>query len=299
MPRCERPSPFSTVAPDSAPAAPDTRHDARDGSAEPAPARRWPRTIRSFGSGRFAGCFGVAVAAWSAVLCGPAAAEAQEWRYNLKLYGWVPALSATLGTPLGNVNVDQSMSDVLDQLDFALFGTFEAQRGRWSLIGDLAHSKLSQTETLLPPAPFGGVRLETRLTAISGYVAYRVAETEMVGLDLAAGFRHYDLSLRAALTGPALQIRNADSWTDPVIGARATFEFGQGWRGALSLDVGGFGIGSASDLSWQATAEVEYAFNDTWSALVGYRHLSIDRPAAKQPRKLELSGPVIGVRARF
>lgn len=294
MPRCGRPSLASTVSPNSASVAAGSGYLSRRAPSEPLPGERRPQTIRRLGRGSLA-----VAAACLAVPLVPAEAEAQEWRYSAKLYGWLPALSTTLGTRRGNVKVDQSMSDVLDQLDVAVFGTFEAQRGRWSLIGDLAHSKLSQTETFFPSAPFGGVRIETRLTAISGYVAYRVAETETVGLDLAAGLRHYDLSLRAALSGPALQIRNDDRWTDPVIGARAVFESGVGWRGAASVDAGGFSIGSASDLSWQATAEVEYAFSNRWSGLVGYRHLSIDRPTDGQTRKLTLSGPMIGVRARF
>ncbi len=232
----------------------------------------------------------------------PSSAGASDWRYSATLYGWLTSLNAKLGTRLGTVEVNQSLSDILDQLDFAAFGTFEAQRGRWSLIADLAHADLSKTAAPLPGAPFGGVRVDTRVTAISGYAAYRVVETGTAGLDIAGGLRWYRLSLGAGLAGagaPPLGIDRSNSWVDPVIGVRTVWAFGQGWRGAVSLDAGGFGIGSASDLSWQATAEVEYAFSDRWSALVGYRHLSIDRPANRRTRKLDISGPVIGVRARF
>lgn len=45
-----------------------------------------------------------------------------------------------------------------------------------------------------------------------------------------------------------------------------------------------------------SAAEVEYGFSDRWSALLGCRHLSIDRPAERRAWELELSGPVIGVR---
>ena len=232
----------------------------------------------------------------------PAAAGASEWRYSATIYGWLTSLSAELGTPLGTVEVDQSLSDILDQLDFAAFGSFEARQGPWGLIADLAHADLSQTTAPLPGAPFGGVRVDTRVTAISGYAAYRLVETGTAGLDIAGGLRWYDLSVRANFNSagaPPLGIDRSDSWVDPVIGARAVWEFGEGWRGAVSLDAGGFGIGSASDLSWQAAAELEYALGDRWSMLFGYRHLSIDRPANGRTRTLEISGPVIGMRARF
>ena len=246
---------------------------------------------RSLGTGAFA-----LVAAAASL---PGAAVAEEWRYNATLYGWLTSLSATVGTPLGTVEVEQSFSDVFDQLDYAVFGTFEARRGTWGLIGDLAHANLSRTESFLPTAPFGAARIDTRLTALSGYAVYRIVETGTVGVDVGAGLRYYDLSLRMGLTGPSLDIRRTDSWADPIIGARAVWDIGDGWRGAIALDAGGFGIGNASDLSWQAVAELEYGFSDRWSVLFGYRHLSIDRPIDGREMKLELSGPLIGVRARF
>lgn len=229
----------------------------------------------------------------------PGAGSAAEWSYSATLYGWLTSLSATIGTPLGPVEVEQSFSDILDQLEFAAFGTLEARRGRWGLIADLVHADLSQTRTLPAGAPFGQAQIDTRVTAISGYATYRFAETEAVALDLAAGFRLHDLSLSATLTGPDLRITRSDQWIDPVIGVRVIGDLAANWRGAVSLDAGGFGIGSASDLSWQATAELEYGFSERWSAIVGYRHLSIDRPTAGRDLKLEISGPVVGVRARF
>ena len=240
-----------------------------------------------------------AVALIAAALATPARAETPGWSYSATLYGWLTSLSTTVDTRFGPVEVEQSLSDILDQLDFAFFGTIEARRGRWGLIADLAHADLSQTRTLGPPAPFGGARIDTQVTTISAYAAYRVVETEAVGFDLAAGVRRYDVSLRTAFTAPDLDVALSDQWIDPVIGARVVGALAERLRGAVSLDAGGFGIGSASDLSWQATAELEYGFNDRWSAMVGYRHLSIDRPTAGRDLTQEISGPVIGIRARF
>lgn len=233
----------------------------------------------------------------------PGAAAAQEWRFSGTLYAWLPAMSAKLGTPLGTVEVDQSISDVLSQLDFAIFGTIEARRGRCGLIGDVAFADLSQTGGgLLPGAPFEGVRVATRSTALSGYAANRVVETGTAALDVAAGLRWHGLSLQAGFAAAGalrLGVDGSDDWVDPVIGLRAVWNLGGGWRRTGSLDAGGFGIGSASVLSWQAVAEVEYAFSDRWSAIAGYRHLSVG-PARRGagPHAGDLR-PVIGVRARF
>ncbi len=137
---------------------------------------------------------------------------------------------------------------------------------------------------------------------ISGYTAYRVAQTPTAALDLAAGFRVYDVSLDLGLSGgvaPPLGVSFSKTWVDPLIGIRGSWRLSDQWRGAVSFDAGGFGIGGASDLSWQAVAEVEYRFADTWSAVAGYRHLSIDRPLRGRDVDLEISGLILGVRTRF
>lgn len=243
-----------------------------------------------------------ALALIAALTAMPAQAETSDWSYSTTLYGWLTSLSSTIGTRFGEVEINQSFSDILDQLNFAAFGTFEANRGPWGGIFDVAYADLSRTETFLPGAPFGGARLDTQLTAVSVYGTYRLVETPTTGFDVGAGFRSYNLTFGAALApgvAPALTIARSENWVDPVIGARALFRLNDDWRGAVSLDLGGFGIGKASDLSVQAAAELEYSVNDTWSMMFGYRHLAIDRPLNGQTFRLELSGPLIGVRARF
>lgn len=138
--------------------------------------------------GRFGAC-AAALALGMAPAVMPGTATAQEWRYSVTVYGWLTSLTARLGTPLGTVEVDQSLSDILDQLDFAAFASFEARQGRWGLIADLAHADLSQTAAPLPGAPFGGVRVDTRVTALWGYAAYRLVEAGTAGLDIAGGLR--------------------------------------------------------------------------------------------------------------
>ncbi len=283
------PTPAGPVAASEASA----RSRRRSGRRPPCGGSGWGTIVPPSAVRAAACCLGLALASL------PLPASAADWRYAATFYGWLPGLSATLETPRGPVSVEQDLSDVLDQLDVAAFAAFEAQRGRWSLIGDLALADLSRTEALPPSAPFGALRLETRLTALSGYAAYRVAEGGGLGLDLAAGLRHYGLTLRGALSRPDLEVRRSVSWTDPLIGARAVWDPGTGWRGAVALDAGGFGIGSGSDLSWQAVAEVEYGLSDSWSVVFGYRHLSVDLPAGSRLADFDLSGALIGVRARF
>jgi hypothetical protein len=67
------------------------------------------------------------------------------------LYASISSLSATVGTPFGDLESDSAGSSALSDLDMALMGTVEARNGKWGLIGDLIYADLS-SET---DAPFG------------------------------------------------------------------------------------------------------------------------------------------------
>ena len=65
------------------------------------------------------------------------------------------------------------------------------------------------------------------------------------------------------------------------------------------VDVGGFGIGDSSNLSWEAIATLDYAFTDNVTGRLGYRYMSIDKDGDRLDLDLKLGGPLIGVTWNF
>jgi hypothetical protein len=73
----------------------------------------------------------------------------------------------------------------------------------------------------------------------------------------------------------------------------------------LSGDVGGFGVGSK--FSWQALALLEHEIyrskTATWSAMLGYKALSVDYSRGSGLSLYEfdmtMHGPIFGLTARF
>jgi hypothetical protein len=231
-----------------------------------------------------------------------ASAQDLEWRYSASVYGWFSGLGTSVGTEFGTVESDLSFSDIWDMLDMAFFGTFEARRGQFGFIVDLNYTDLSTTRATPLGAAFSSATVDTTLTILSGYATWRVSDTAAAQVDLAGGFRAYDLDLGVALAAgvePAQSFSESDRWIDPVIGARVIVPFGDKWFATAVADVGGFGIGSASDLSYQLLGTVGYRFNDTWSVQGGYRHIGIDKTLNGRDVTLDLSGPLLGVTARF
>ena len=87
-----------------------------------------------------------------------------------------------------------------------------------------------------------------------------------------------------------------ESWIDPIIGGRVLVSLNDRWSATALADVGGSG---GSDLTWQAVATLGYQINDRWSVQGGWRHISVEREMNGLNVEFDLSGPVLGLTARF
>jgi hypothetical protein len=86
-------------------------------------------------------------------------------------------------------------------------------------------------------------------------------------------------------------------WVDPIVGMRVTADVTRRWSLFLLGDVGGFDIGSASDLTWQGMIGSQFQISEHWGLQNGYRALGVDRDGALESTILH--GPQIGVFVRF
>lgn len=222
-----------------------------------------------------------------------------SWQFSATLYAWLPAVKTSLDTDLGSFDSKLSSSDAISGLEFAFMGTAAAQRDRWSLIGDLIYADISTSSSTPRGLLFSKGTADTELTAFSGYAAYRVAESEQVALDLAAGFRLFSLDLDVTLKGDLAETRRfggSETWVLPLIGARAIFPIAERWTGSVLADVGAV---SSDETTWQALARVDYAINDNWSAVLAYRYMDIQKQIRGNDASVELYGPILGVAYRF
>jgi opacity protein-like surface antigen len=235
---------------------------------------------------------------WICAFCLLAAtpAAAQDWSYDASIYLWFPQTNVTVDTPLGTVEGELSISDALQDLDFAFMGAIEARNGPWGIVGDFVYFDISSEAPTPRGLLFSDVAVDTKLTLLSAYGLYRFHEDATVSLDFGVGLRAVWADTKTSFVGNLASPRvfeADDNWVDPLLAARLKAKFSEDWYGALFLDGGGFGVGS--DSTYQVLATVGYQINERWAVQGGYRYLAIDKDSDDSSDiDIDLSGPIIG-----
>jgi len=123
-------------------------------------------------------------------------------------------------------------------------------------------------------------------------------------MDVYAGLRYVYIKARVSPKGVGIQGQSASrDWVDPIIGSIYRHDVNDDWSMLYMADYGGFGIGSASDRTYQLAALAEFNGGGPWSFGLGYRYLMIDHSSGSNPTKdethLRFSGPIVGAAYRF
>jgi opacity protein-like surface antigen len=217
--------------------------------------------------------------------------EVSEWQVRAALYGWAQGLDGDIAVQGTSAPVDIGFDDILENLDIAVMGLVEINRGRWGFLADFNYAKISDKV----PTGAGVVDFEEKQFVGNFFVTYEALQTETFKFDVYGGVRVNWLEVN--LTLPPDSVSADKSWVDPVIGARFQSELGENFFVRGVADIGGFGV--ASDLTWQAMLGLGYRVTDNGSLFAGYRALSTDYSSGGFTYDLVASGLLIGFEYRF
>jgi opacity protein-like surface antigen len=236
------------------------------------------------------------VAALCAALAATTAAAAEDWDFTVSLYGWLPAMEvdASIDRPGGEVSSEVSTSafEIFDALNFGVFGTAEARRGRLGLFGDVFYTDLGVSET----GPLGEqLSVGSNLFMFTGAAGWRLWEGGGAFLDGYGGGRI--VSLDSKVTNGSRTASKSTSYVDPMIGARVGYAATERTSLMAHANIGGFGAGS--EFTWEAYAGANYAFTERVSGELGYRYLSIDYEEDGKEIDMQLFGPFTALVLRF
>jgi len=241
----------------------------------------------------------------TALLLLSAAANAQDWSYELEPY--MLAASIEGDTSIGRVTgvpVSVDFSAILETLEAALMGHFEAQHSSgWGVILDYGFMDLRDDLSL----PRGGIVSAKLRQGIFEALVSRRREIGDGYIDYLAGIRWWDNDIDVTVDPAVLPGSAATSidgnWVDLIFGARWSNPINDRWTFKLRGDIGGLGV--ESDLTASVAAGVHFRMTDRMVLDLQYRALWVDFDdgSSGQPGSFAYDtvthGPLAGVIFKF
>ena len=175
--------------------------------------------------------------------------------------------------------LDLSVSDIFDNFDVVgIAGRMEAWKDeRYGIIFEGTYLELNgefNTHEVMPS------RLSVDITQVQIDLGAGVrlfdeplgkdADGARLRLDLLGGARYQYLEEKIT-PHPLPTLGGSEDWLEPFIGGRARLRFNDSWSVIVLGDASGFGIGSASELTWNLLTTVEYRFNNRILMEAGYK----------------------------
>ena len=245
---------------------------------------------------------GTAVAA-DAIYSGPNTVEYKTpsgWAFTIAPYGWLAGLEGDVGAGGRTTHVDESIGDILDNLDIALMGVAEARYDRFGVFTDLVYVRLSD----FGDTPFGilasSVDFTTKSLMWTAAGEYRLLDQPDASVDAFAGFRLFSVENELDLNPPGLlgglELSQTETWADPIVGLKGRISI---TPRVFLTSWGLIGGGASSDIVWDVMGAVGYQFTKSFSTVVGYRAAGVDYENDGFVYNTIQQGPILGVEFRF
>ncbi len=226
----------------------------------------------------------------------PSAAIAEDGGLHseVALYGWMKSLRGNIDGNDVSLNFFQ---DILENLDGALFLSYNGEIGRWAFFADYQYADVGIDEKLsgsfeYPVPPAGrpiitvdatgklDVTVEQEVFELGG--GYSFYEDEDTSWQIIGGGRFYDQStvvklkkiqlstelLPEPIEIPAQKLKLGDDWAQGFLGVRFASQVGEKWRLRGLYD---YGYGGSDNRSWTAEFLMDWRFVDWGSIEFGYR----------------------------
>ncbi len=250
-------------------------------------------------------CFGLILMMTAGVLT---AAETKEpWQFEATPYFWFLGIdgNATIDGITGDV--DLSFSDIFDNFNYGGAVRLDAMKGKWGLKSDTLMIDLGSDFN----GPFGNrAEVDLRQWAADFAVSYEIFSKPMdessnrkLTLSPYAGFRYNYLKQKVSLPGPIGTVGDSQDWVDLLVGVQVKVDLTEKLSANFEGDVGGFEIGSSSDLAWQVIAGFNYVLSEKVDFKFGYRHFDLDYNRGSGSNEFGIdaaySGPFTGLTIKW
>lgn len=233
-----------------------------------------------------------------------------DWQFNAGVYLWGADIQADAAS---GSEVDISFDDLINNLNMAFMGTFEARKSKWSFAADIIYLNVGVDGGGTIPVTIGSspdadflakvnvdahVDLRAWVQTYTG--GYNLWQSERGTLDLIAGLRYLEIKVSLEPTvkigglGATVEDSGAGINWDGIIGVKGEIKLKDNWYVPYHLDIGT----GDSDYTWQIATGIGYKF-DWGDVNLVYRYMDWDLASGGDLDDLNLSGPQLGARFHF
>lgn len=235
-------------------------------------------------------CLGTGFVGAGLLAAAPKMACADDWKFSAEIY----ALGADVGaTTVLDGEYRADFDDILDNLEFAMFGSIVAKRDKLALIANLMYVDISssQTNERRFTTTVVDVDMEALITTMA--VGWEFVDTDTTVFHGLIGTRLLSLDTKVSLDIDPLGVRNgseSDEFWDLVFGIQGRTDFSDHWYLTYYADMGS----GDSESTWQLSAALGYRFSHL-DVAVGYQYLEWEFDDLLL-EDLQMSGPALGLR---
>lgn len=250
------------------------------------------------------GIHGTALAAGSV----DGTADDTDDRFFMTTYYWRPGTNGDLTVEGRQENHSIGAEEAIHSSSFAGILTGEKWNGNWGMAFDLLLIAL-EAESRVGGADLDAV-LDTSMTEFHFlWRALQSSRGDQVrsegassgwAMDLIGGVRHTRAVLELEVD-PGTDASDTDDWVEPYVGGRLLVRPSRKWMLGFRMDAGGFGMGSASELTWNLSGGADYRLGPEKWVQIGYRALGIryEGEGGQTGIDMLVSGPMVAIRMDF
>ncbi|MHC4943751.1 MAG: hypothetical protein ACYTG7_12110 [Planctomycetota bacterium] len=223
------------------------------------------------------------------------AAAPGGWEHEIGTYLWMADVNGDMGADGVVVEMDEKFKDMLEIIEWGGALVYKLRKDRWRFFTDVMYMALEDDEKI------AGIKIETTtrqaISELGAGYRIRIGERDMF-IEPLLGLRYiYMKNIINVKGGPSVD--GTTNWLDLIVGGWFEAELSKKLALSIRGDAGGFGIGSASDLTWLAMAELKWHVTQNTDIGFGYRHMDMDYDHSGIIFDAYLTGPFIGVNYRF
>ncbi len=237
-----------------------------------------------------------------------------ELRFKFGIPIWLPEQHGLVAVRGRSAPVNISTRDdfkLLDDLGSVFAGRLDVNYGRWGVFADGLFYNVNVTQGILPridlTTGFSQAIVDFAGTYNVKQLINQTPWTQNWDALILVGGRYNLLDAnQITITGPrgrSISRSGKQDWVDPIIGGQIFAPVTEDLRLSFRGDIGGFGIGSASQFTWNIEALAEFRCSDCLQLKMGYRLLDIDQRQGSGDNlfryDVQLRGPIARIVLNF